>query len=877
MASAAAKPCQGDSSEFYLITGRNPTVAAAGMRHKGVSMPVRRNLHDLIKGRPYPHDLSKPLPLFPDARGRQIIPYDHFLNNDLEYLKGGSSSRKYTTSITKTKAADYGHFKWIEDKIPRSTWSEIMEFFGYKHFEEIIVRRQDDVLYKFREGDFKRLRREDIEDMLLLLVQGKLTNLNVDERFALNVALRMYMRRIVIQEREELQLTVESYQKKINLTKPDTYRSDISKKTPYTTYHDIQGIIYQDDMDINRLIRTDKLHKFSDGTHNIDNSNQSQCYCLQTWDSNGVFAEEKMDKQDQAEEPGYDKAIDKKLNTGEHAEFDESNTHVLERFYTSAGNPVKEILLKLNLPDHRKLKDGGEVKEFQRSFRHSDTERLSRSDEVLKLKNFKKDATLKLFKSTNQERPVCGTFNDTSYDYDAPLDDSEAEDPPYCHAQRDSTYGRGHSDKKTTTIDNFMRTKQQPTFVDTKYWTQQMVYYFKERWENEDKNKKPTTYNIAVEEIIESTAQNDINMKRWKKCLDRKFIDIVVKLGGFQAATPEKIIQHMKEDDITILELQNHLHAFRQKTKIVDNFVRTKQEPTFVDTKDWTQQMVYYYKEWWEEEERYKIPIMDNGAKYTTWSTEMCKKFIDIVVKLGGSKDATPNRIKQQMKDDNVTLSEVQNHFKKFNGIFSFTSIRGKVDKTVNNGHGPWIYRMQGENYHLMPNLGIKVNDIPKFSQLYIFDNQNEIQNRFTALSSSSKNPTTKVEKQDLLIADKIKKILDDKNPLVKKFRMIGESIKENNACNVKLRLVEKRDKDVREYNLPTANEVAAIIIGDFDDTGRTKDIIVEGTSGVPQRISELHPSYLPLQYPLLFPYAEDGYRDKIFLKGKIIKTKNER
>ncbi|GJW05765.1 hypothetical protein Tco_1568188 [Tanacetum coccineum] len=80
-----------------------------------------------------------------------------------------------------------------------------------------------------------------------------------------------------------------------------------------------------------------------------------------------------------------------------------SNKLMVERFYTSARNPVKEILLKLNLPDHRKLKDGGEVKEFQRSFRHSDTERLSRSDEVLKLKNFKKDATLKLSKSTNQE------------------------------------------------------------------------------------------------------------------------------------------------------------------------------------------------------------------------------------------------------------------------------------------------------------------------------------------------------------------------------------------------------------------------------------------------------------------------------------------
>ncbi|GJY64218.1 hypothetical protein Tco_0465678, partial [Tanacetum coccineum] len=32
-ASTAAKPCQGDSSEFYLITGRIPTVAAAGKRH----------------------------------------------------------------------------------------------------------------------------------------------------------------------------------------------------------------------------------------------------------------------------------------------------------------------------------------------------------------------------------------------------------------------------------------------------------------------------------------------------------------------------------------------------------------------------------------------------------------------------------------------------------------------------------------------------------------------------------------------------------------------------------------------------------------------------------------------------------------------------
>nr|GEW01271.1 reverse transcriptase domain-containing protein [Tanacetum cinerariifolium] len=59
---------------------------------------------------------------------------------------------------------------------------KIMKYIGYRHLEETIIQRQDDQLYKFREGDFKRLRRQDIEDMLLLLVQSKLSNLNLEER-----------------------------------------------------------------------------------------------------------------------------------------------------------------------------------------------------------------------------------------------------------------------------------------------------------------------------------------------------------------------------------------------------------------------------------------------------------------------------------------------------------------------------------------------------------------------------------------------------------------------------------------------------------------------------------------------------------------------
>nr|GFC62906.1 hypothetical protein [Tanacetum cinerariifolium] len=63
---------------------------------------------------------------------------------------------------------------------------KIVEWHNYKHLDWITVQRDDDKLYKFKEGDFKRLRIQDIEDMLPLLVQEKLTNLTVNERFAFN-------------------------------------------------------------------------------------------------------------------------------------------------------------------------------------------------------------------------------------------------------------------------------------------------------------------------------------------------------------------------------------------------------------------------------------------------------------------------------------------------------------------------------------------------------------------------------------------------------------------------------------------------------------------------------------------------------------------
>nr|GEX19934.1 RNA-directed DNA polymerase, eukaryota, reverse transcriptase zinc-binding domain protein [Tanacetum cinerariifolium] len=197
-----------------------------------------------------------------------------------ELMKGSCNSL--------TKAADYGHIKGIKDlfngfvanresgryvyskrRIIAVTELQIVEWNNYKHLDWITIRKDDDKLYKFKESDLKRLRIQDIKDMLLLSVQGKLTNLTVEERFAFNVSLRMFTRSIVIQRHvEDLQLDVKSYQNKINLTKPDTYRSDLKRKEAYTAYSNPRGFIYQNKDKQKRLMHIDELHKFSDGTLN---------------------------------------------------------------------------------------------------------------------------------------------------------------------------------------------------------------------------------------------------------------------------------------------------------------------------------------------------------------------------------------------------------------------------------------------------------------------------------------------------------------------------------------------------------------------------------------------------------------------------------
>ncbi|GKD33166.1 hypothetical protein Tco_1248675 [Tanacetum coccineum] len=158
-----------------------------------------------------PYDLSKPLPL-KGRPGHLTVAGEFFFNNDLECLKSASLERKYTTSTTKIKALFY------RSQINRLSRHDVYSTLKILSVVSVTVDKQ------FGYGYLKEIVGDAIVD--------------------LSVALCMFTRRIVIQKKvKDVQLGIESYQKKLNITKPQKDFPTISVKEPYTQSFYPQGSV----------------------------------------------------------------------------------------------------------------------------------------------------------------------------------------------------------------------------------------------------------------------------------------------------------------------------------------------------------------------------------------------------------------------------------------------------------------------------------------------------------------------------------------------------------------------------------------------------------------------------------------------------------
>ncbi|GJY25592.1 hypothetical protein Tco_0400318, partial [Tanacetum coccineum] len=236
------------------------------------------------------YNVSKPLPLGGQP-GQVTIQADFFFNKDLEYLRYGSKGGRPALSISKMKAACYPDVG-LEKMVPDQIWIEeeckydiaaiavqthmrilsvvkieVFSLYGYNFMKTIVLRRADLNEYIIAEMDFKYLYPSDFEDLYLLNLQGHLNHLPPQDKKILSTAVNLWIRNLVIRQRvEDFQLGIESYQTQLNLTKPRWDATRFEFKHDFTVIDSPRAITFRDKYGVQMIMWFNEIHKFSDDT-----------------------------------------------------------------------------------------------------------------------------------------------------------------------------------------------------------------------------------------------------------------------------------------------------------------------------------------------------------------------------------------------------------------------------------------------------------------------------------------------------------------------------------------------------------------------------------------------------------------------------------
>ncbi|GKA92554.1 hypothetical protein Tco_0814479 [Tanacetum coccineum] len=234
----------------------------------------------------------------------------------------------------------------------------------YTYLKEIVSRRTDYKEHKILKSDFKNLHPNDFEDMYLLHLQGKLNHLSGSDKVNLFNVVYLWIRNIIIRKRvEDLQLGIKSYQTKLNLAEPNWDATDFFVKEDYTIVSKPRVVIYRYGNNQKKIMREAEVHKFSDGMltrilEKLDHMVKDfRLFKYNLGMENRIWSED-----DKRRSKEFMDVIERRLKIRKI--FRNLKSFVSgRRSDTYAGNPVNEILLNLNLPDHRSVLTEPEVQE----------------------------------------------------------------------------------------------------------------------------------------------------------------------------------------------------------------------------------------------------------------------------------------------------------------------------------------------------------------------------------------------------------------------------------------------------------------------------------------------------------------------------------
>ncbi|KAM0067527.1 hypothetical protein Hdeb2414_s0002g00062321 [Helianthus debilis subsp. tardiflorus] len=144
------------------------------------------------------------------------------------------------------------------------------------------------------------------------------------------------------------------------------------------------------------------------------------------------------------------------------------------------------------------------------------------------------------------------------------------------------------------------------------------------------------------------------------------------------------------------------------------------------------------------------------------------------------------------------------------------------------------------------------------FLQMYIYDTENEISNRLRFFNNSDQHNLSDA------IVGMLSQMLNTYNGYARLFENASDICRTTEGSCYSIRLYSNVPD--RRYGAPFADALGGIVCGD-DFNASNYDIIIHSKDGMPQRVSKLHQSYMPLQYLLLFPFGEEGWSPKLQLR----------
>ncbi|KAJ7726833.1 hypothetical protein DFH07DRAFT_906551 [Mycena maculata] len=202
-------------------------------------------------------------------------------------------------------------------------------------------------------------------------------------------------------------------------------------------------------------------------------------------------------------------------------------------------------------------------------------------------------------------------------------------------------------------------------------------------------------------------------------------------------------------------------------------------------------------------------------------------------------------------------------NIRSYNSAFGLASLGVTVDKTVQDGHGPYVFKIQGALYHHVGSLLPKPATNPVYAQLYFYSSGEATNFRMQNNQGRGLRPT---------VMGILDQVLQQNHAYVQVFRTAYERLKEQreqhpNVQSEFFAVIQcEKGTDARRYNAPTADEVSVILPGDGSIAPDYRDLVLQYKDGPLKWIYETNASYQPSVYVLLFPYGENGWHTNMAL-----------